>query len=178
VAKVEQVAARGRVYAHKKDDLQSHDDNEHEFGDLERSAERNAARFYFVPHHIGRHAYFGHRRCMIVPKLDQLFFQRLHRCDEFGMMLARIGLNVVDMAADHRLSASGLNPCSLQQFAQALQFFHVCGHRRKISALDWQMTLPIAVERRPVDRSAKQTRAFILVLLKGRIKMRGGRPPV
>jgi hypothetical protein len=94
------------------------------------------------------------------------------------MMMARVGLNFVDMVADHRLGARGLNPCSLQQFAQALQLFHVCGHRRKISALGWPMTLPIGVERRPVDGSAKQTRAFILVLLKGRIKMRGGRPPV
>ena len=40
------------------------------------------------------------------------------------------------------------------------------------------MPLPMGVEGRPFDRSAKQTRAVILVLLKGRIKMRGGRPLV
>jgi len=40
------------------------------------------------------------------------------------------------------------------------------------------MTLRIGFEGRHVDGAAKQTRAFIRVLLKGRIKMRGGRPPV
>ena len=115
---------------------------------------------------------------MIVLQLDQLFFQRRHRCDEFGMMLARVGLNFVDMAADHRLSASGFNTCSLQQFAQAFELFVVCAHDRQIRALGWLMTLRIGFEGRHVDGAAKQTRAFIRVLLKGRIKMRGGRPPV
>jgi hypothetical protein len=93
-------------------------------------------------------------------------------------MMARVGFNVFDMVADHGLSAGRFNARSLQQFAQAFQLFAVRAHRRKIIALGWAMTLAIGVEMRPVDGSAKQTRAVILVLLKGRIKMRGGRPPV
>jgi hypothetical protein len=94
------------------------------------------------------------------------------------MMMARVGFNVFDMVADHCLSAGGFNTCSLQQFTQAFQLFAVGAHDRQISALGWLMTLRIGVERRPFDRSAKQTRAVIRVLLKGRIKMRGGRPLV
>ena len=50
---------------------------------------------------------------MIVLQLDQLFLKRVHRFDEFRIMMARVGFNVFDMVADHGLGTGRLHARSL-----------------------------------------------------------------